>query len=265
MTMRIMTMVDMTTFFTPALLLALAVAVATGLMGAFAQMKKMTLAGDTMSHIALPGIGLAILWGVDPTIGAAASLAIGALFIWKIEKATGLSTETMIGVVFASALALGTLVTPSDSIIEALFGGEGTVTLTTLLIYVALSALVVLYAWIERNRLILTLFNVDLAEVTGVKVSWVNLRFLLAFALTLVLGLRFLGAILVGALVIIPAAIGRQLTETLPSFLLVSAGSSVLAVLIGYALASVYGFQTGPTVVLSASAMFLLSLLKKKV
>ncbi len=249
---------------TPAFLLAISAAVATGIMGAFAQMKKMTLAGDTMSHIALPGIGIAILWNIDPLIGAAVALAIGAIFIWKLEKATGLSTETMIGVIFASALALGTLVTPSEALIGALFGGTGAVSLMTLFTYVALSLLVIAYAWIERNRLILTLFNADLANVTGVNVSRVNFLFLLAFALTLVLGLRFLGAILVGALVIIPAAIGRQLTETLPSFLFISAGSSVLSVIFGYWISAVYGFQLGPTVVLAASAIFLVSLLKKR-
>ena len=77
-------------------ILALVAAVATGLMGGFALMKKMTLAGDTMSHIALPGLGVALLFQINPTIGAAAALAIGAVLIWKIEERSDLAAETTI-------------------------------------------------------------------------------------------------------------------------------------------------------------------------
>ncbi|PIP61006.1 hypothetical protein COX00_00130 [Candidatus Uhrbacteria bacterium CG22_combo_CG10-13_8_21_14_all_47_17] len=247
-----------------ALALALSAAFAAGLMGCFALMKKMTLAGDVMSHIALPGLGLALLWNIQPVIGAIVSLGIGAVLIWKIEQKTDLPTETTIGVMFSAALAIGALVTPSEDIITALFGGANPVSLQTLLLYVALSALVVIFLWVERNRLVLSLFNADLAIVTGVNVSRLNLMYLIAFASTLILGLRFLGALLVGALIIVPAAVSRQFTHTLPNFLAGSALVSLLSVSIGYALASAFGLQTGPTVIALAASVFFLSLFKKK-
>jgi len=245
------------------LILALFVAVATGFMGSFALMRRMTLAGDTMSHIALPGLGVALLWNINPVIGAATALAIGAVLIWKIEESADLPTETTIGVIFSAAIAIGALVTPSEDIIEALFGGGGAISLTTLIIYIALSLAVMLFVLQFRNQLVLTLFNTDLARTTGVKISRLNLLYYLMFALTLILGLRFLGTLLVGALVIVPAAAAKQLTETLSNFLIVSAAVSMVSVALGYFLAYIYDFQVGPTVISIAAGFFLLSLLKK--
>ncbi len=245
-------------------ILALFAAAATGLVGSFALMKKMTLAGDTMSHIALPGLGLAFLWGINPVIGAAATLAIGAIFVWRVQQKTDFATETSIGVVFAAAIAIGALVTPSEDIIGALFGGAGAVSLGTLVLYALLSLLVIFFILKFRNKLVLSLFNQDLAATSGVNVSWLNLGYFLIFALTLLLGLRFLGTLLVGALVIVPAAIGRQLSENLSKFMLTSAAASMLSVGIGYGISAAYHLETGPTVVVVATILFLLSLLKKR-
>ena len=95
------------------------------------------------------------------------------------------------------------------------------------------------------------------------------------FSLTVLLGLRFLGALLVGALIIIPAAIGRQLTHTLTAFLAVSSAASVISVLIGFAINRLYPTITvgsvnlnlalGPAIISVAAVIFLLSLLRKKV
>lgn len=247
-----------------ALALALAAALATGLMSGFALMKRMTLAGDVMSHIALPGLGLAILWNVNPVIGAAATLALGAVVIWSIDRATALPYETTIGIIFSASLAIGALITPSEDLIEALFGNSASVSLPTLLAYLAISGAVILFLWLNRSRLVLSVFNPELAEVSGVRVSRLNLLFLFAFAATLLIGLRFLGALLVGALIIIPGAIARQYTHTLSTFLAASAAASLFAVGAGFGIAGAFNLQTGPTVVALASAVFFLSLLKKK-
>jgi ABC-type Mn2+/Zn2+ transport system permease subunit len=245
-------------------ILALAAAVAAGLMGGFALMKRMTLAGDAMSHIALPGLGVALLFQINPVIGAAVALAVGAVLIWKIEEHTDLAAETTIGVIFSAAIAVGVLVTPSEEIIEALFGGEEVISPALFLAYLALSLAVILFVARFRNQLILGAFNADLAKATGVKVSRLNLLYYLLFALTLILGLRFLGTLLVGALVIIPAATAKQLTETLSRFLILSAALSTAAVAFGYLIAGMYDFQVGPTVVSVAAAFFAISLFVRR-
>ena len=100
-------------------------AVAAGLVGSIAVMKRMTLASDAMSHVALPGIGIAILLRINPVVGGLAALFVGTLLIWAVEHKTRIPTEAIIGVVFSAALAVGSMVTPGEELIEALFGAPG--------------------------------------------------------------------------------------------------------------------------------------------
>jgi len=254
--------------------LALLTALAAGLVGSFALMKRMSLAGDVISHIALPGLGLALLFQINPLIGAAATLLLGTFLIWHLQKGGTLTTDVAIGVIFTAALAIGTLVTPSEDLIEALFGGFANLTLPWFLLGILLVVCIVAFIHMFRHKLILTLFSPELAAASGVNVSRVDLYFLLVFSLTVLLGLRFLGALLVGALIIVPAAIGRQLTHTLTAFLSASATASVVSVLIGLALNHYYPHFTvgavtinlalGPAIIAVATLLFLLSLLRKK-
>ncbi len=98
-------------------------AVASGLIGCFAVMRRMSLAADPLSHVALPGIGIALALRIHPIFGAAALLFFGALLVWALEQRTRAATETMIGIVFSAALAVGSMMTSGEDLIEALFGG----------------------------------------------------------------------------------------------------------------------------------------------
>src|SRR5690242_16368041 len=104
---------------------SVATAVAAGLIGSFAVIRRMSLAGDALSHVALPGIGLALMMHVEPLAGAIAALFFGALFVWAIEDRAGVGTETLIGVVFSAALAAGSLMTSDEALVEVLFGRTG--------------------------------------------------------------------------------------------------------------------------------------------
>src|SRR6516164_3244598 len=110
---------------TESLLLSIAVAAAAGLVGCFAVMRRMALAADPLSHVALPGIGVAMALHIHPIFGAVAMLFFGALIVWALENRARAATETLIGVVFSAALAVGSLMTSGDELFQALFGGAG--------------------------------------------------------------------------------------------------------------------------------------------
>jgi ABC-type Mn2+/Zn2+ transport system permease subunit len=246
------------------IIIAILAAVAAGLIGSFALMKRMTLAADAISHVALPGLALAITLQINPIIGAAGALLVGAVLIWKLEKKTGLSTETTIGVIFSGSLALGALFTPSEELIDALFGDFADTSLPIFILGLLVAFLVIFFILKFKDALILNLFSKDLAKSTGVDTSRLDLYFNIAFVLTIILGLRFLGALLVGSLIIIPAAVGRQLTSNLKTFLLISSIVSLVAVVIGITISSYYNIELGPTVIITAAILFLISLLKKE-
>jgi ABC-type Mn2+/Zn2+ transport system permease subunit len=256
------------------IVLVLLTALAAGLVGSFALMKRMTLAGDVISHVALPGLGIALLLHFNPLIGAAATLFIGTLLIWRLQQGRTLSTDVAIGVIFTAALAIGTLVTPSEDLIEALFGGFQSLTLPWFVLGVLAVSGIITFIYSFRHKLILALFSPELAAATGINVARLDLYYLLIFSLTVLLGLRFLGALLVGALIIVPAAIGRQLTHTLGAFLTTSSAASVLSVAIGFFINRYYSHLTlgtvtlnlalGPAIISVATLLFLLSLLRRR-
>ena len=247
------------------LILAITSAAAAGVIGGFALMKRTVIAGDVMSHIAIPGLGLALLWNVNPLVGGGATLLLGSVLIWHLEKRTGLSTEAAIGVIFAGSVALGALlINSSEDLIDALFGGFGSVSSGEFAFGLAASTFAIITVWTLRNKFVIGLFSQELAVATKIDVHRLNLWFLILFALTVLSGLRFLGALLAGALIIVPASAARQLTHSLGAFLATSTTLSVLSVILGFFISRAYGLDFGPTVVVAASTFFALSLLKKK-
>lgn len=247
------------------LALALSFGLAAGLVGCVALMKRMLLAGDVMSHLALPGLGLALLFKVNPLIGAASTLFLGTFLVWQLQKKTGLATEAAIGVTFAAALAIGAAVTPNEELAESLFGELPKLSIPGFLLGMTAVLFVIVGIFLLRDQLALSIFSPDLAAATGVNVVRLDLYFLLLFSLTVLVGLRFMGALLASALIIMPAAIARQLTNDLRHFFLFAAAASMISVAAGFLL-NIFVFKfstTGPTIAIFSALLFGLSLLKR--
>jgi ABC-type Mn2+/Zn2+ transport system permease subunit len=228
-------------------------------------MKRMLLAGDVISHLALPGLGLALVYRINPLIGGAATLFLGTFLVWELQKKTSLATEASIGVIFAAALAIGAAIIPNEDLAESLFGELAGISLTGFLLGLAGVLFIVVSVFLLRDQLSLSIFSPDLAAASGVNVSQLELQFLLLFSLTVLIGLRFMGALLASALIIMPSATARQLTNKLPHFLVLSAGSSLTSVAVGFLLnAFVFKFHTaGPTIAILSAVLFGLALLVK--
>lgn len=244
-----------------ALALSLTMATAAGLVGCFAVMRRMTLAADAISHVALPGIGVALLLRINPMVGALAMLMLGAILIWALERQTGITTETVTGVVFSVALAIGSMITSGDQLIEALFGGPGNLSVLELSLGLLGSGAVILFILLARNSLVVALVSPDIAQTSGINVARMNLLFLLAFALTIALGVRFLGVLLMGSLIIIPAATARHLARNLTGMLVISIAVAVLSTISGTYVAALVHHETGPLIITIAGGIFFLSLL----
>jgi ABC-type Mn2+/Zn2+ transport system permease subunit len=244
-------------------ILGITAACASGLVGSFALMKRMTLAGDVLSHLALPGLGLAFLRHFNPLMGAAATLAIGIVLIDQLQRRTGFASDTAIGVIFVAALAVGTLITPREDLIDALFGGFEPIAMPGFVLGLAGCAVALATLFVLRHQLIIIIFSADLAAAMKIHVRRVNFIYLCVFGLTTLLGLRFLGALLVGAMIIVPPAAARRLTNTLDRFLIASCAMSVAAIGFGFLIATHWNLALGPAIVGVASAMFALTLLRR--
>jgi zinc transport system permease protein len=246
------------------LALSIAMAIAAGLVGCFVIMRRMALAADALSHVALPGIGVALALGLHPLFGAAAMLFFGALLVWELERKTRIATETLIGVVFSAALALGSLMTSGEELIDALFGGPGTISLGETVFGLIAAVAVALFILRQKSSLVLTLVSPEIGRTAGINVARLNLLFLETFALTVALGLRYLGVLLMGSLIIIPAATAKRLSRTLNGMIVASVAVAVLATAVGTLVAGVLHRPTGPVIISVAAALFVVSLVIRR-
>lgn len=236
-------------------------AVAASLIGCFAVMRRMALAGDALSHVALPGVGLALALHVHPVFGAVAMLGFGALLVWQIEDRSHIATETVVGVIFSVALAIGSMLTSGEDLIEALFGSSGALSVGEFLFGVVGAAAVIGFVVTQKNALVVALVSPDIARTACVDTRRLNLIYLQMFALTVALGLRFLGVLLMGSLIIIPAASAKNVLKNLDQMLPLAAVFAAAATAAGSSLALWPQQEMGPLIVAVSTLFFLLTVL----
>ncbi len=246
------------------LILAIGMASAAGVIGSFAIIRRLTLASDPISHVALPGLGAALLLQINPFLGGAFTLLAGAIIIWQLEKRTNLSTDVLVGVIFSLALAVGTLITPSEELIETLLGSYTAISLPEVVIGLLTSVLIIGFILYQKPKFTLSMLSPELAKTSGLNTSRLNLYFLLAFVITILLGLRYLGVLLMGSLIIIPAAVGKNLGRSLNSMIVISVVAAILSTALGLLTASQLELEPGPTIIIAASSLFFLSFLFKR-
>jgi ABC-type Mn2+/Zn2+ transport system permease subunit len=187
--------------------------------------------------------------------GAIAMLFFGALLVWALDDASRVATETVIGVVFSAALAIGTMTTSGEELVDALLGQPAAVSRTEVAFGLIASIVVIAFVLRNKHALVIALVSPDIARTADVDVKRLNQM----FALTVALGLRYLGVLLMGSLIIVPAATAKRLSSNLNQMLMLSALLAVTATLGGASLGWWLQRETGPLIVTIAAAGFILT------
>ncbi len=245
--------------FVSSLVVASAVGVASGSIGAFIILKRMALVGDALSHVALPGIALALFYAIDPFWGVLIFLLAGAGIVWWLEGRTTLPGDALVGLLFTTSLAVGVLTIPNREIIHSLFGEFSALSRLEFIITTGLAlAAAGMVIGFARQFLFRTT-TPDLARVHGVG-RWFDLLLLSLFALVVSLGIKLVGTLLMGALTIIPATIAKNVAKSMKGFIAVS---TLLGGIIGAAglfIAHTFSFFPGPSIIIFGVGLFVISL-----
>ncbi len=147
---------------------------------------------------------------------------------------------------------------------DALFGSPGALTAWELGVGLLGAGAVITFAILARDRLIIALVSPDIAMTSGINVRRLDLYYLIAFAVTVALGLRYLGVLLMGTLVIIPAATARRLGRSLTGMFAVSIAVALVATLVGTYIATALRVDTGPCIIITAATCFFLTALRRR-
>lgn len=239
------------------------VGAASGYLGSFMVLKRMSLVGDALSHVALPGMAIAMTFAVSPMLGAFIALTLAVVGIWYLGEHSEIYPEALVGVFFTASLAIGILITPQPELFEALFGNiEKVIFIDGLAIIGATISIFILTKLISK-KLLLGVVSEDLARAGGVDIPKVNLIYLLLVGLVVALGVKFVGTLLTGALVIIPAVTSKNIAKSIKGFQISSIVFGVLSVVVGIVVSKLFSISSGPSVVLTSIFFFIGSYILK--
>lgn len=239
------------------------VGAASAYLGSFMVLKRMSLVGDALSHVALPGIALAIAFGINPMLGAFVALALATVGIWYLSEHSSVYPEALVGVFFTAALSLGLLLTPEPDLLEALFGNIDKIGTIDGLVAIIGAIVIFIVTYSISRKILLGVISEDLAQSQGINKSVVNLIYLLMVGLVVALGVKFLGTLLTGAMVIIPAVASKNIAKTAAQFQIYSIIFGVISSLVGITIAKLSGGMSGPVIVLTSVAFFVTTFLFK--
>jgi zinc transport system permease protein len=251
-------------FLIRAALAGVGVALAAGPLGALILWRRLVYFGDATAHAALLGVALAVAAGLPVALGAGlVALAVAVLAARLTARGRGM--ETALGVMSHGALALGLVAVallpgPRLDLSVLLFGDILAVTTGDLVvIWGGALAVLALLAW-RWDRLVTATLSEDLAAAEGIDPDRERMILTLALALVVAVALKVVGALLITALLIVPAAAARGLSRTPEGMALTAAGVAVAAALGGLALSMLTDAPAGPSVVMAAVVAFALSL-----
>ncbi len=256
-------------FMQRALLAGLMVGIICPLMGSFLVLRNMTLIADTLSHVALAGVAVALLIGVYPLWGALAATVMAAFFVEKLRRSQELGGDLAIGVVLSGGLAVGAILLSlrnlnSLDLFGFLFGNILAVTKLDLILIWLLGGIVVTVVWLLYKPLLAVTFDEEAALARGLPVAKLNGVLMFFAALTVALAMRMVGVLLISSLMVLPVAVGLRIGGSFRSFLISATAAGVISSLAGLFLAAALNLAPGGSIVLVSLGLLGLASLKKK-
>jgi zinc transport system permease protein len=251
-------------FLLRALLAGLAVVLVAGPLGVFIIWRRMAYFGDTLSHSAILGVALGFLLSININIGILVSTILVAILLILAQRQKQLGSDTLLGIMAHSALALGlVLISFVEGVrvdIESwLFGDILTVSWNDLgIIAIGVAVVLIVLVFIWKPLLSLTVHE-ELARVEGVNVSLVSAIYTILIAILVAIAMKIIGALLITSLLIIPAATARQFSRSPEAMAVFSVILGMLAVIFGLTASYLWDTPAGPSIVVAASGLFLMS------
>ncbi len=256
-------------FFSRALISGIGVAVVAAPLGCFIVWRRMAYFGDTLSHAALLGVALALMSEIDITLTVFTVSAAIALALVGLQRYRLVASDALLGLLSHSALALGLVAIAFMTWVRVdlmgiLFGDILAVSTADIaLIYAGGAVVLVLLVWIWRPLFAATV-NEELAAAEGLAPGRADLIYMLLLAAVVAIALKIVGALLITALLVIPATTARRFASGPEQMAVLAAIIGAAAVVAGLFGSLAWDTPSGPSIVVAAFALFVVGLLPFK-
>ncbi|RQW64141.1 zinc ABC transporter permease subunit ZnuB [Vibrio viridaestus] len=251
-------------FLLPSIFAGIGIALIAGPLGSFVVWRKMAYFGDTLAHASLMGLSLGFLLDVNLNLALLVCCIALAVLLVSLQKQKLVATDTLLGILAHSSLSIG-LISLSflDNIrvdlMSYLFGDLLAVTPSDLIfiwIGVVVVSLLLFFLW---RPLLSMSINEELAEIDGINTGLMRLILMVMIGIVIAIGMKFVGALIMTSLLIIPAAGARKLAKTPEQMAIFASAIGIISVLLGLFASWQFDTPAGPSVVVCCSLFFLLS------
>ncbi|MCQ2359014.1 MAG: metal ABC transporter permease [Phascolarctobacterium sp.] len=253
-------------FMQRAWLAGLLMAITCPLIGSFLVLRRQSLIGDGLGHIAFAGVAGGALAGCSSVVSAAIATIIGALAIEKVRTKLSDLADMVLAIFFYSGMGLAVIFTGMNkeggfNLSSVLFGSLMTVTSSDLWIVAGLAVATIAFVIVFYRPLQYLTFDETSAKVSGLPVESLSLLLAILTALTVALSMRIVGLLLVSAMMVIPVACALQTARSFSATIMQSIIYGIITVCLGLVLSYYLNLAPGGTIVLTSTVLFVLSLL----
>lgn len=254
------------TFLQSALIAGLLASIGCGVMGTYVVVKRIAFIAGGIAHSVLGGMGAAVYYGYDPLSGALVAAIISALLIGWVRLQWKAQEDTLIGALWAIGMAIGILFiskTPGyqTDLMSFLFGNILLVPQSSLWFMAALDIALLIFVAAYHRQFLAVVFDEEFARLRGVPVTLFYLLLLVLVAITVVLLIQVVGLILVLALLTLPAAVAGHYVHSIGRMMLLATIIGSVISVSGLALSYGPDLPVGPTIILLAGAIYVISAL----
>lgn len=247
-------------FIQRAVLAAVIVGVLCAALGTFVVLRRMSVVGHALSHSALPGLVIAYLLGINIFAGALVATVLTALGIGFLAKNDKVYEDTSVGMVPNIMFALGILLISTSKsyrdLLSMLFGNILGVTDGDLVLIIIIALVTLLTMSLFHKELKLLCVDSNYAKTIGVPLDLLRYGLLFFLALTVVVGIQAVGTVLTNALLVIPVAAARLLTDRLGVMMAIACVFAIISAIAGVYLSYYFGFSSGASIVLVCAFLF---------
>ena len=256
-------------FMQRALIVGILISVCSALLGVSLVLKRYSMIGDGLSHVGFGALALAATLNLAPLIVAIPVVIVAAILLLRLAGNSKMKGDSAIAVISTSALALGVIIVSvngtNTDLSNYMFGSilslDTQDTVTSIIVTILVSFLFIFF----YHRIFAITFDEEFSKATGTKVTLFNTILAVLTSVTVVIGMRMMGTLLVSSLIIFPALSSIRVCKTFKGVTVTAAVISVLSFLVGLFLSYKLSFPTGATIVITNLLILLVSYIYKKI
>ena len=253
-------------FMVKALITGSFIAITCSILGVFLVLKNMSLIGDGLAHVSFAAIAIGILVSNKPLIVSIPLVVLASFLILLLKEKAKIDADATIGLLSSTSIALGVIIASvakgfNIDLFSYLFGSILFISKEEVIIAGILCIFLVVLVVIFYNDLFSITFDENFAKISGIKVKKVNYLLSVLTSITIVLGTRIVGTLLISSLIVFPSVSALQISKGFKQTLIISGIFSLTAVFIGIILSYILNLPTGALIVIVNAFIFIISLM----